>query len=80
MTRTEACLLCGGISDVSVSLVEWREPIDGRRFEALPRCRDRSACRERCELLGDPWLVVDPGPAPLIQPPTPIHRTEVATS
>lgn len=53
------CLICGHTSrDVSVGLVEWRRPIDGRRFDALPRCQDKAACRERLEAIGDEWPVV----------------------
>lgn len=51
-----ACVLCG-VEDhgVSVSLVEWREPIDGRRFDAVARCKDREACRRRVEASGEEW-------------------------
>ena len=54
-----ACLLCGDVNrDVTTSLAEWREPIDRQRFTALPRCRDRKACRERVEAAGSVWEVV----------------------
>lgn len=64
MTRTHSCSLCGSEDGVAVSLVEWREPIDGRRFESLPRCRDRRACQERVALIGDEWPLVEPKRVP----------------
>ena len=61
MTET-ACLLCGNpkLSEVRVSLARWRDP-QPYLFSAIPRCIDRAKCRERCEALGDPWAVIDPG-------------------
>jgi hypothetical protein len=54
MNRT--CLLCGAeLGDISVTLVEWAQPLDGRRFDAIPRCEDHDACRLRLEAIGDPW-------------------------
>lgn len=58
MTRP-ACVLCGSDVEVGVSLIEWREPINGRRFESVPRCRNRRTCRERVALLGEPWPAAD---------------------
>ncbi len=62
MTDT-ACLLCGNprLSEVRVSLARWRDP-QPYLFSAIPRCIDRKACRERCELT-EPWPVVDPDTA-----------------
>jgi hypothetical protein len=63
---SDPCFLCGSRSDVAVSLVEWRDPIVQPapkapiRWEDLPRCRDRVACRDRVEKAGQPSLVVDP--------------------
>ena len=56
-----ACVLCGNerLQDVRVSLVRWRFP-DPAMYSAVPRCVDRKACRQRCEALGDLWLVIDP--------------------
>lgn len=73
MSRPSACLICGSESAVvTVSLVEWAEPIDGRRWESLPRCIDRQACRERLELLGERWPIRDsvtiPSPAAVPEP------------
>jgi hypothetical protein len=53
-----SCLICGATGpDVRTALVAWREPVAGRTFEAIPRCEDRAACRERCEAAGDEWPV-----------------------
>ena len=54
-----ACVLCGAVGpDVKVRLVEWREPIDGERFSAIPRCQDHKGCRIRVEARGDKWELV----------------------
>lgn len=56
MTAMHACALCGIEShDVTIRLVEWRVPVDGHRFDAVPRCKDREACRARVEALGEEW-------------------------
>lgn len=48
MTEILTCELCRFEShDVSVGLVEWRKPINGKKYDAVPRCLDRKACRER---------------------------------
>ena len=62
------CVLCGNEKpqEVRVSLVRWRFP-EPAMYSAVPRCIDRKACRVRCEELGDPWLVIDPG-EPAISP------------
>lgn len=55
-----ACALCGTEDhDVSVALVEWRLPIDSERFSAVPRCKDREACRARVQASGEEWEVRD---------------------
>jgi hypothetical protein len=54
-----ACVICGHESDVAVSLIEWAEPINERRFDSVPRCRDREACRLRLEAIGETWPVAD---------------------
>jgi hypothetical protein len=64
-----SCLLC-----------EWREPIAGRRYEHLPRCRDVEACWGRVtSVLGEDWPVNDgrlaktpppvPEPMSAVEPP-----------
>lgn len=59
MRRDTTCVLCGTESnDVSVGLIEWKEPPPSR-FTAAPRCRDHNACRTRVELLGEPWDLTD---------------------
>jgi len=62
MTRRETtCLICGANgNDVRVGLVSWRNPVDGQRYSAIPRCIDRLACRSRVEANGDEWEVQDP--------------------
>lgn len=56
----QTCMLCG-LHDhtVRIGLVEWREPVEGQRFSAVPRCQDREACRKRCELAGIDWELVE---------------------
>lgn len=56
MNRDTVCLLCGLPSkDVAVGLVAWKNPVGRDRFAAIPRCRDRVACRGRVEAAGEPW-------------------------
>lgn len=51
-----SCALCGHEDhEVTLSLVEWKVPIEGHRFDAIPRCRDRAACRLRVEASGEEW-------------------------
>lgn len=58
MNRESACLLCGDINpDVRMALVEWRNPIANRRYEAIPRCADHEACRGRVLFNGEEWVV-----------------------
>jgi len=52
----KTCALCRTADrNVRTGLIEWREPIDNLRFEALPRCVDRVACRARVEARGERW-------------------------
>lgn len=54
------CALCGTTSPtVRVALVEWREPIEGQRWSAIPRCPERAACRSRVEAAGETWELVE---------------------
>jgi hypothetical protein len=71
-----ACLLCGSdIGEVTVRLVEWREPIAGRRYEHLPRCRDVEGCWSRVtSVLVEDWAVNDGRPARAY--PEPLHDAE----
>lgn len=58
MNRETVCLLCGLPSkDVAVGLVAWKNPVGRDRFDAIPRCRDRIACRSRVEASGGEWEV-----------------------
>jgi hypothetical protein len=58
MHADRTCLICGDLSlDVRTQLVEWRDPVGGRRYEAIPRCIDRTACRSRVEAQGETWPV-----------------------
>jgi hypothetical protein len=51
------CDLCGDTSlDVRPALACYAE--DGR-FERVDRCVDHQACRERVELDGDEWPLID---------------------
>ena len=56
MTAYHACLLCGVEGpQVRIRMVEWAEPLNGRRFEVIPVCVDRRECRQRVEQLGEVW-------------------------
>ena len=58
--KRETCVLCGAESkDVSVGLIEWEQPIDGARFTAAPRCRDKAGCRSRVKANGEKWEVAE---------------------
>jgi len=59
--NAKPCKLCGNTkaTEVRVSLARWRHPADGL-FDAIPRCVNRTACRERCVAQGDDWPVLDP--------------------
>jgi hypothetical protein len=65
-----ACLICGAdAGEITVRLVEWREPIDARRYEHLPRCRDVDACWARVtSIAGEDWPVNDGRPARAVPP------------
>jgi len=80
MTRKPACLLCGAdAGEITVSLVEWREPVDHRRWQDLPRCRDAEACWTRVvAALGEEWQVNDgrPARAPTPPPDEPLQAAE----
>ena len=55
------CLLCGDSGSVRMARAKWRtgRPVGGRMWEAIPRCTDRAACRERIEALGERWPLVE---------------------
>jgi hypothetical protein len=64
MSERLACAICGDEShDVRMALIEWKQPIDGVRFDSVPRCADRAACRVRCEAMGEDWPVPEPSRA-----------------
>ena len=75
------CALCGSSSRnrtvVAMGLVQWREPRNGRRWDALPTCTDREACRVRTLALGEPWEVDERTPrrVPLGTVPTEAEAT-----
>jgi len=58
------CLLCGATGDVRTALVAWRQPLAGRRFEAVPRCADHDGCRRRVAEQGEDWPLVETGKRP----------------
>jgi len=72
VTRKLACLLCGAdTGEIHVVLVEWREPVDHRRWQDLPRCRDVDACWTRVtSIAGEDWPVNDGRPARALPPAT----------
>ena len=65
-----ACLLCGAdTGEVTVRLVEWAEPIAGRIYDHLPRCRDVEPCWARAVgVLREAWPVNDGRPASVTSP------------
>lgn len=73
------CALCGTSSRnrtvVAMGLVQWREPRNGRRWDALPTCCDREACRVRALALGEPWDVDDRQPRRAPAQPTEAEAT-----
>jgi hypothetical protein len=83
VTRKLACLLCGAdAGEITVRLVEWREPIAGRRYEHLPRCREVDACWTRVtSIAGEDWPVNDGRPirapaVPADEPLQPVDATQ----
>lgn len=52
------CLLCGSEGDTRIALIEWAVPSD-RIWDAIPRCRDVAACKERVVLLHEPWPLAE---------------------
>lgn len=51
------CVLCGTTSvEVQPSLALLAATRErGERYERMDRCRDKLACRDRCEANGDDW-------------------------
>ncbi len=51
------CYLCGATSvEVQPSLALLAATRErGERYERMDRCRDKLACRDRCEANGDVW-------------------------
>jgi hypothetical protein len=80
MPRKLACLLCGAeTGEITVRLVEWREPIDARIYEQLPRCREVDACWTRVtSIAGEDWPVNDgrPARAPVPTPDEPVQPAD----
>jgi len=75
-----ACLLCGAAQgEVTVRLVEWREPIAGRRYEHLPRCRDVEGCWSRVtSVLVEEWAVNDGRPGRAVpSAPEPVQDADL---
>lgn len=63
MTFTEPtfCAICGHPDkrDLDVRLAHWRDALPGMAYTHEPRCRDVAACRNRLELQGDIWPLVE---------------------
>lgn len=59
--RDPECSLCG-YPGAAVGLVEWAEPdpLHGRRYEAIARCRSAEECRRRVADAGLPWPLAEP--------------------
>ncbi len=76
MNAQLACLLCGAeTGEITVRLIEWREPIDRRRYEHLPRCVRVDDCWARVTAIaGEDWPVNDGRPARAPQPERPAEE------
>lgn len=64
------CSLCDSRDGVESQLVEYATPYPaGKRFDTVPRCIDRVACRGRVEAKGLRWTLLDgtPSPTPVVQ-------------
>ena len=58
------CELClRRAPDVAVTLVKWRDPLDGQTFGKAARCQSHPECRARVEAFGEAWPVDDGSPA-----------------
>lgn len=70
MTDVECSLCESTFGEIAVGLVEWADGLSplGRRFDTIPRCRDRAGCRARVEAKRRPWPLApsssDPRPTP----------------
>ena len=64
MSPQLSCLLCGAdTGEITVRLVEWREPIGGRLYESIPRCVRVDDCWSRVTtVVGEDWPVADGRP------------------
>jgi hypothetical protein len=60
LTHPGLCEICGERSTVRAAVVAWRNPMFGR-YDAVDRCLDEKACRERIESRGDEWPVLATG-------------------
>ncbi len=60
--QDRTCLLCGVTSrDVTRRLAQFDPPLPSGAYQAIDRCLDSQACRERVEAAGDPWPLEDRG-------------------
>lgn len=64
MSIQSACILCGNErpAEVGLGLIAWKKPLGNQRYAAIPRCKDRPACKARVEDMGEAWEVQDPEP------------------
>jgi len=53
------CGICGEMQRVRAALVSWVVPVFGQ-YEAIDRCEDVDACKERVLLKGEPWPIREP--------------------
>ena len=55
------CRLCGNTDRYALrqSLVKWRDAEPGMFYDWIDRCKDEAACRERAELLDEPWPLAE---------------------
>ncbi len=58
------CDICGTTSpDVRPGVVSWLAPL-GQRYNAVNRCTDHAACKERVLLSGEEWPILEPAERP----------------
>jgi hypothetical protein len=80
--QDRTCLVCGATGrDVGRRLAQFDPPLPSGPYQAIDRCLDSQACRDRLEAAGDPWPLEDRGqthaslpPAAPGQPPAPAER------
>lgn len=71
--QDRTCLLCGLVDRDVVRRLAWFDPpLPSGEVQAIDRCRDSQACRDRLEAAGETWPLDDRGKTqPSVRPATP---------